>query len=187
MNKKQIEKGVKEILLGLGENLNSEHIKRTPERVARLYENLFIGYGPKPEITKFKNIKGVDDLQARKCDFVSFCPHHVVPYSGNIYVGYLPGNYLIGMDKIDLIVDYCAGRLQIQEDLCHEIADFLMTCFQPKGVMVQAYAVHNCALCKGNPGSFASSAVRGVMKANDHMKQEVSEMFKRLDELERGK
>lgn len=183
MNKQQIEKGVKEILLGLGEDLNGEHIKRTPERVARLYSNLFVGYGPKPEITRFKNKKEVDDIQVRKCDFISFCPHHVVPYGGVVYVGYLPNKWLIGMDKIDLIVDYCAGRLLIQEDLCHDIANFLMECFEPKGVIVQAYAIHYCALCKGNNGTFASSAVRGVMKGNPHMKQEVSEMFKRLDEF----
>jgi len=187
MNKQQIEEGVKLILRGLGEDLTREGLVRTPERVARLYQKLFIGYGPAPEITKFENTKGVDDIQVRKCDFLSFCEHHLSVFTGRIYVGYLPQKWLIGMDKIDLVVDYFAGKLQLQENLCHEIADFLMKCFEPKGIIVQAYAIHHCALCKGNSGSFASSAVRGVMREQPHTKQETIEMFKRIDSFEGGR
>lgn len=187
--KRNIKLGVRLILQGLGENLNSEHLKDTPERIARLYSNLFVGYGPKlkiEDIRKFENTKGVNDVQVRKCEFLSFCPHHMQPYSGVVYVGYLPDKYLVGMDKIDLVVDYFAGRLGIQEDMVHDVADFLIKCFKPKGIMVQAYAIHYCALCKGNPGSFASSAVRGVYekRENAHLKMETFEMFKRLDSME---
>ena len=183
IKKSKIEEGVKLILEGLGEDLAREGLVKTPERVARLYSNLFVGYGPEPKITKFKNELNVDDIQARKCDFVSFCEHHLVPFSGVVYVAYMPKKVLIGMDKIDLIVDYFAGKLQLQEYLCHEIADFLMKVLEPKGVMVQAYGIHYCALCKGNDGGFASSAVRGEMREDSDVKFEAFEMFKQLDKL----
>ena len=186
MEQEKIKAGVKLILEGLGENTNREGLLRTPERVARLYSRLFVGYGEKPKITKFTNEKKVDDLQARKCDFVSFCMHHVVPFAGVVYVGYLPKEWLIGMDKIDLVVDYFAGKLQLQENMVHEIADFLEEILAPKAVMVQAYAIHYCALCKGNSGSFASSAIRGDMRVDPNLKMECFEMFKRLDRLSLG-
>jgi len=188
MNKQQIEKGVKEILLGLGEDPSREGLLRTPERVARLYSNLFIGYGEEPKITKFTNKKKINDILARKCDFISFCEHHIVPFAGIVYVAYIPEKYLIGLDKIDLAVDYFAGRLRLQEEFVHDLADFLMKTMEPKGVVVQGYAIHYCALCKGNTGGgFGNSAVRGVFTERWELELKAMEMFKRLDELERGK
>jgi len=179
----KIKAGVVLILQGLGEDLNREGLVRTPEMVEMLYKNLFSGYGPKPQITKCKNTNLIDDLQARICDFVSFCEHHAIPFSGVVYVAYLPNKYLIGLDKIDLIVDYCAGRLQLQETMCHNIADFLEEVLEPRAVMVQAYAIHHCALCKGNNGSYASSVVRGEMRDDPDLKMEAFEIFKQLDKI----
>lgn len=186
-HKEKIKTGITLILEGLGEDITRQHLLKTPERIARLYSNLFVGYGPEPTITKFKNERNVDDLQARKCDFVSFCPHHILPFSGVVYVGYLPDKWLIGLDKIDLIVDYFAGKLQLQEDMVHEIADYLMKTFEPKGVAVQAYAIHHCALCKGNSGGFASSAARGEIREDSNLETKCFDMFQRLDQMYQGK
>lgn len=179
MNEQQIEKAIILLLEGIGEDCKREGLLRTPERVARLYKNMLIGYGPPPRITKFNNDKHIDDIQARRCDFVSLCEHHLAIFAGVMYVGYIPDEFLIGMDKIDLIVDYFSGKLQLQENICHEVADFIMSDLKPKGVLVQAYGVHYCAICKGNNGNFASSAVRGVMR-KPSTKMETIEMFKQL-------
>ena len=175
----KVRQGITLLLEGIGENIKREGLIRTPDRVARLYKRMLVGYGPPPQITKFKNSMKVDDIQARRCDFLSICEHHLQPFAGTMYIGYIPGDYIIGMDKIDLIVDYFSGKLQLQEHICHEVADFIMTDLKPKGVFVQAYGIHYCAICKGNNGNFASSAVRGVMR-KPSTKMETIEMFKQL-------
>ena len=186
IDKEKIKEGVKFILEGLGEDLTREGLVRTPDRVAKLFSNIFIGYGPKPEITRFRNSKGIDDILVRKCDFLSFCEHHVVPYSGIVYVAYIPGEWLIGLNKIDRVVDYFAGRLQLQEHMTHDIANFLMDSFSPKGVVVQSYAVHYCALCYKDSGSFGDAAVRGLFKESWDLELKAMEIFKRLDNLSLG-
>jgi GTP cyclohydrolase I len=163
MDKKKIEEAIKLLLEGMGEDLQREDLVKTPERVARLYSNLFVGYGPEPTITKFHNTKEIEEITVRQCDFISFCPHHILPYSGTISIAYVPDKWLIGLDKVDLIVDYAAGRLDLQENLVARVADMVMNACEPYGVFVQAFATHFCALCKGNQGGgFATTAARGV-------------------------
>lgn len=174
----KIRSAVTMILEAIGEDQCREGLQLTPTRVARLWKN-FIKNEKLPQITKFES--SYDDIQARRCDFLSFCEHHLVPMVGIIYVGYLPNKWIIGMDKIDLIVDHVCGRLQLQERICRDVADTIMKTVQPQGVIVQAYGVHFCAMFKGNNGNFATSAVRGLMRDDPHLRMEAIEMFKKLD------
>jgi len=177
-----IEKAVREILIAIGEDPNREGLVNTPSRIARMYSRILCGYNGLPKITKFKSPH--DDLQARKCDFLSLCEHHMTPIVGVAYIAYVPDKYILGMDKLDLIVDYYSSRLQLQEVLTHQIATEVMKQSEAKGVMVQTYAIHYCARLKGNEGKFAESALRGIFKEEGYesLKQEAERMFARLDQ-----
>ncbi len=176
----KIKKAVTMLLKAIGEDPTREGLRDTPRRIATMYSRIFCGYNPLPELTKFEALH--DDIQARKCDFTSTCEHHGVPFAGQAYVAYLPDKYILGMDKLDLIVDYYSSRLQLQERLTAQIADEIMEQVEPMGVMVQTYAIHFCARYKGNEGKFAESAVRGLFRTDDGLKEEVARMFDRLDQ-----
>jgi GTP cyclohydrolase I len=174
----KVKAAVAKILEAIGEDRTREGLVDTPDRIARMYERIFCGYNKLPDITKFKAEN--DDLQARKCDFVSMCEHHIVPFSGVAYIAYLPDKYILGMDKLDLIVDWCASKLQLQERLTAQIADTVMNEAQAKWCMVQTYGVHYCAKLKGNEGNFAESAIRGN-KDLAGLRDEALFMFSQLD------
>lgn len=177
----KIKQAVRMLLEAIGEDPKREGLVDTPQRIARMYARIFCGYNELPKITRFKAPS--DDIQARKCDFVSTCEHHIAPFAGQIYIAYLPDKWILGMDKLDLIVDYYAARLQIQEVMTKQIADEVMKQADPVGVMVQTYGIHFCARYKGNNGSFAHSAVRGIFRTDDGLKAEAERMFERLDEM----
>ncbi len=169
------------LLVAIGEDPDREGLIDTPRRIATMYSRIFCGYNGLPELTKFE--ASHDDIQARKCDFTSTCEHHIAPFAGQAYGAYLPDKYILGMDKLDLIVDYYSSRLQLQERLTAQIADEIMKQVEPKGVMVQTYGIHFCARYKGNEGKFAESAVRGLFRTDDGLKEEVARMFERLDQV----
>jgi len=176
MNKENIEKHFREILKEIGEDVDREGIKATPTRVARLYQNMFYRYGKELKvmdektrngslpanvipITIFKNDS--KEMLIRSVEFISTCEHHVVPFSGKAFIGIIPDENLLGMNKIDKIVKYFAGGLQIQERLTKEVADWIDTNIKPVGVIVVIKAEHFCAKCQGDSGWFTTSAVRG--------------------------
>jgi GTP cyclohydrolase I len=186
IDKERIEHLTRELLIALGEDPDREGLKETPARVAWIHEITMVGYNDPPKIKIFKEAGGHDDIQARKCDFLSICEHHLVPMAGSIYVAYLPSEAVMGMDKIDLIVDYISGRLQGQERIAEEVADFIMNLpnLNPQGVMVMAVGIHYCALFKGNDGGFLTSATRGIMRDDNLMELKCIEYFKKLDEVD---
>lgn len=188
MNRKKIEDGVKLILEGVGETLSREGLVGTPKRVARLYSRLLIGYNDPPKIisreeekskypnhiTLFKNKEGYDQIILRKCSFYSFCEHHLVPFFGTAYVAYVPGDYIIGMNKIDKVVEYFAGKLQLQERLNMDIANFLNKTLKPKGVMVVLKNCrHLCGELQGDNGDFTTSEIKGLFRKDVGAKNEV--------------
>lgn len=181
VDKERIERAVRELLEAMGEKPDREGLVDTPHRIATMYSRIFCGYNELPKITKFPAPH--DDIQARKCDFVSTCEHHLTPFAGVAYIAYLPDKWILGMDKLDLIVDYYAARLQLQEVMTHQIAEEVMKQSEAQGVMVQTYGIHFCARYKGNSGSFAESAVRGIFRTDDGLKAEAERMFERLDEM----
>ena len=174
----RIENAVREILLAIGENVDREGLQETPMRVARMYKELFSGMREDPE----KHIKSVF---SEKCEeivllkdipFYSTCEHHMMPFIGSAHVAYLPGEKVLGVSKIARIVDSFAKRLQIQERLTSQIADFIMDNLQPQGVAVVMEASHSCVTIRGvqKPGSvMVTSALRGIFKKDIRSRSEV--------------
>ena len=166
------------ILEALGEDVNRVGLVGTPDRFARLWE-AFI-QEKEPECTAFDEPH--DAIIARRCQFLSMCEHHLVPFSGSAYIAYLPGDLILGMSKLDRIVKYFAGRIQLQERLTDQIAEFIDKKIEPRGIMVQTVAVHYCAEFKNLPGNFTISKVMGLMKTNPDTRREALDLFRTLRE-----
>jgi len=174
----KIEKAVREILLAIGEDTDREGLRETPMRVARMYKELFSGMRENPQ----KHIKSVF---SEKCEeivllkdipFYSTCEHHLMPFIGSAHVAYLPCEKVLGVSKIARIVDSFAKRLQIQERLTSQVADFIMDNLQPQGVAVVMEASHSCVTIRGvqKPGSvMVTSALRGIFKKDIRSRNEV--------------
>jgi len=156
----EIECAVRDILETIGEDLEREGLVRTPERVARMYQELTAGY----HVDAVRLINGAvfdvnyDEMViVRDIDFYSLCEHHMLPFPGRAHVAYIPDGTVIGLSKIPRIVEMFARRLQLQERLTQQIAEFLDETLHPLGVAVVAEGLHMCA------------AMRGVKKANARM------------------
>lgn len=196
MNKQKIEDAVKIILEEIGEDINREGITYTPQRVARLYNNMFYGYRKKLvvmneaerntkvdddviPITIFENSGHSKEMLIRKVNFISTCEHHLATITnGECWVGIIPDNKLLGMNKIDKIVKYFAARLQIQERMTSQIADWINNNVNPLGVMVVIKANHLCAELQGDVGDFMTSAVRGAYKDDSKTREEFLNLIK---------
>ena len=142
---KAIEKSVHNILLAVGENPDREGLLKTPNRVARAYGELLEGYRTDPLklVNKATFKADYDDMVIiRDIEFYSLCEHHMLPFLGRAHVAYLPKGEVIGLSKIPRIVDMFSRRLQIQEKMTRQIADFLNTLLEPRGVAVVVEAVH---------------------------------------------
>jgi GTP cyclohydrolase I len=178
IDSQRIENAIKEILHALGEDTNREGIKLTPKRVANMYAELLSGSAEDPAIH-------VKSLFREKCDeivllrdipFYSICEHHLLPFIGIANVAYLPGEYVIGVSKLARIVDCFAKRLQVQERLTAQIADFLNEHLKPQGVAIVLEASHSCMTIRGikKPGSImVTSALRGIFKKDPRSRAEV--------------
>ena len=175
MDKKRIENAVREILYAIGENPDREGLIGTPNRIARMYEEIFSGLQEDPnkhlEIF-FQEEKHEELVLVKDIPFYSMCEHHLVPFFGKAHVGYLPkGGRLTGLSKLARVVDTVAKRPQLQERLTATIADSLVETLKPYGVIVVVEAEHMCMTMRGikKPGSKTiTSAVRGYF--NDDAK-----------------
>ena len=155
-----IECAVCDILASIGEDVEREGLLRTPNRVARMYEELTAGYHVDPERLINDAIFDVeyDEMViVREIDYYSMCEHHMLPFLGRAHVAYIPDGKVIDLSKIPRIVEMFARRLQVQERMTQQIAEFLEETLHPKGVAVVCEGVHMCA------------AMRGVKKANARM------------------
>ena len=185
MNKKsknidadKIEKAVKDILVAVGEDTQREGLKRTPERVARMYAELLGGMYEDPD----KHLRGVftenydEIVLLRDIPFYSICEHHLMPFIGSAHVAYLPSGMVLGVSKLARIVDCFARRLQTQERLTYQIADYIMNSLKPQGAAVVLEASHSCMTIRGirKPGSsMVTSALRGIFKRDPRTRSEV--------------
>ncbi|MCE5340287.1 MAG: GTP cyclohydrolase I FolE [Planctomycetaceae bacterium] len=178
INTARIEKAVKDILLAVGENVNREGIKQTPKRVAAMYTELLAGESenPKQFIKSVFNEKCDEIVLLRDIPFYSICEHHLMPFIGKAHVAYLPSDCVLGVSKLARIVDCFARRLQVQERLTAQIADFLTENLNPQGVAVVIEASHSCMTIRGikKPGSvMVTSALRGIFKKDPRSRAEV--------------
>ncbi len=156
----EIECAVGMILEAIGEDPTREGLLRTPNRVARMYEELTAGYHVDPVrlINDALFDVNYDEMVIVKdIDYYSLCEHHMLPFMGKVHVAYIPNGKVIGLSKIPRIVEMFARRLQVQERMTKQIAEFLDETLHPQGVAVVAEGLHMCA------------AMRGVKKANARM------------------
>jgi GTP cyclohydrolase IA len=174
----RIEKAVREILLAVGEDIEREGLKLTPQRVGKMYTELLGGMREEPKLhLRSVFTENYDEIVLlRDIPFYSICEHHLMPFIGTAHVAYLPQGMILGISKLARIVDCFARRLQTQERLTYQIADFLMTNLKPLGVTVVLEASHSCMTIRGvkKPGSvMVTSALRGIFKKDPRSRSEV--------------
>ncbi len=184
MDKKKIEKAVRNILEAVGENVKRSDIKDTPRRVAEMYEEILGGTAMDPE----KELEVVfekdhDEIVLLKgIPLYSVCEHHLLPFVGKAHIAYIPSNNKVtGLSKLVRVVDIMSRRLQVQERLTTDIAEIIMKKLNPKGVMVIIEAEHLCMSMRGvkKPGVLTvTSAVRGVFRQNEKTRAETLSLIK---------
>lgn len=187
MNLKKIEKGVRLILEGIGEDPERPGLKDTPDRVARMYQEIFSGLEtPTEELLKTIEGESHDEMVLLKdIPFYSVCEHHLLPFIGKVHVAYIPsGGKIVGLSELVKAVEVLAKRLQVQERLTTQLADLIMNKLKPKGAMVIVDAEHLCISMRGvkTPGSrTVTSAVRGIFRTKQSTRDELLELIKRRD------
>lgn len=150
--KTSLEEAVHTLLAEIGEDPEREGLVGTPGRVRRMYDELASGYRIDPDALVNGAMFSVDYdemVVVRDIEFFSLCEHHLLPFIGKAHVGYLPRGRVIGLSKIPRIVDMYAQRLQVQERLTVQVADFLMERLEPKGVACVVEATHLCTMMRG--------------------------------------
>ncbi len=179
-NHERIVSAVKEILDAIGENPDREGLLETPERVARMYEDIFSGLhdDPKKHIKIFNDSDKDGELViVRDIPFYSMCEHHLLPFTGKCHIGYIPKDgKILGLSKFVRIVDCFARRPQVQERLTAQIADFLYEELDPMGLGVIIEAEHLCMTMRGAKAAGSctqTSALRGLMRSDARTRNEM--------------
>jgi GTP cyclohydrolase I len=173
-----IEIAVRDILIEIGEDPARDGLLATPERVHKTYLELTAGYHVDPERLMNRAVFDVaysEMVVVKDIPFYSLCEHHLLPFFGSAHVAYVPDGRVIGLSKIPRIVEMYSRRLQVQERLTQEVADFLMDRLAPKGVGVVIEATHLCAVMRGvrKPGTvMTTAAVLGLFRRNDKTRAE---------------
>ena len=183
--KQAIEKAVRKTLINVGEDPEREGLRRTPERVARMYDELTAGYYIDPAKLINEAIFEVDYSEmviVKDIDFHSLCEHHMLPFFGKAHVAYIPEGKVIGLSKIPRIVEMFARRLQVQERMTQQIADFLKEVLHPLGVAVVVEGSHMCSMMRGVKkanASMVTSALVGSFKEDQRTRSEFMQHLSR--------
>jgi GTP cyclohydrolase I len=181
-----IEEAVESMIVAFGENPEREGLVNTPKRVARMYTELLNGYQIDPE--KLVNdalfhITYDEMVIVRDIEFYSMCEHHMLPIIGRAHVAYIPNGKVLGLSKIPRIVDMFARRLQVQERMTRQIADFISDLLDPQGVAVVVEGFHLCMSMRGikkQDARMTTSAMHGGFRTSVATRQEF------LDNISRG-
>ncbi len=171
IDRDKIEQGVKLLLEGIGEDVSREGLADTPDRVARMYEEIFSGMEEDAgeHLSKVFATENEGVVLEKDIVFYSTCEHHMMPFYGRAHVAYLPQGKVVGLSKLARTVEVYARRLQIQEQMTGQIADAVMEHLNPRGVMVILEAEHMCMTMRGvkKPGTgTVTVAVRGAFEDN---------------------
>lgn len=183
VNKEKIEEAVRLLLEGIGEDCNREGLKETPNRVARMYEEIFGGMDDQAAVhlSKTFTVENNEMVIEKDIIFYSTCEHHLMPFYGKIHIAYIPDGKVVGISKLARTVETFARRLQIQEKMTAQIADAIMENLKPKGVIVIAEAEHMCMTMRGvkKPGSRTVTMVaRGAFEEDDKLRGTFLELVK---------
>ncbi|MBV6391673.1 MAG: GTP cyclohydrolase 1 [Anaerolineales bacterium] len=185
MSARAIEESVRAMLTAFGEDPEREGLVNTPKRVARMYPELLSGY----RVDEKKLVNGAvfqvdyDDMViVRDIEYFSLCEHHMLPFMGRAHVAYIPRGQVIGLSKIPRIVDMFARRLQVQERMTRQIADFIHDLLKPQGVAVVVEGLHLCAMMRGVKkidARMTTSAMLGLFRRSINTRQEFLEHLSR--------
>ncbi|MCB9112120.1 MAG: GTP cyclohydrolase I FolE [Anaerolineales bacterium] len=181
-----IETSVRAMLAAFGENPDREGLVNTPKRVARMYPELLSGY--RTDVEKLVNgavfnVTYDDMVIVRDIEYFSLCEHHILPFMGRAHVAYIPNSQVLGLSKIPRIVDMFSRRLQVQERMTRQIADFINDLLHPQGVAVVVEGLHLCAMMRGvrkHDARMTTSTMLGTFRKSINTRQEF------LDHLNRG-
>jgi GTP cyclohydrolase IA len=170
--------GVQALLAEIGEDPTRQGLAGTPERVRRMYDELTAGYHVDPDALingACFNVDYDEMVVVRDIEFFSLCEHHLLPFIGHAHVGYLPRGRVVGLSKIPRIVDMFAKRLQLQERLTVQVAEFLMERLEPKGVACVVEATHLCTMMRGvkkQEATMVTSSMTGTFRRDARTRAE---------------
>lgn len=178
MDDAAIETAIAQVLNAVGEDPQREGLQFTPRRVARMYHELLGGYSMDSNAMingALFEVQYDEMVLVRDIEFYSMCEHHMLPFIGRVHVAYIPDGKVLGLSKIPRIVDMYARRLQVQERMTRQIADFLRDLLKPQGVAVVVEAMHLCSMMRGvkkHDARMTTSAMHGAFRANLATRQE---------------
>ncbi len=184
MDKKKIEKAIRDILVAIGEDPKRKDILNTPRRVAEMYEEIFSGLkeDPQKELEVVLDQKHEEIILLKGIPIYSVCEHHLLPFLGKAHIAYIPkGGRVTGLSKLARVVDILSKRPQVQERLTTQVAEIIMSKLKPQGCMVVIEAEHMCISMRGvkKPGTLTvTSAVRGIFKKNEKTRSETLALIK---------
>lgn len=183
IDRAKVEEAIRMLLTGIGEDPDREGLKESPERIARMYEEIYGGMDEdvKEHLTKTFTVDNNEMVVEKNITFYSTCEHHLLPFYGKAHIAYIPDGKVVGLSKLARTVDVFARRLQIQEQLTVQIADALMEHLKPKGAMVMVEAEHMCMTMRGikKPGSRTVSVVtRGDFEDSEKLQNRFFQMVR---------
>lgn len=185
ITRKQAEKAIRNLLLYIGENPDREGLIGTPDRILRMWKEIFRGYDPtrKPKITTFENEDGITDMVFDSGDYYSMCEHHILPFFGKYYFAYIPSltGKILGISKVARVIEYCAAKMQLQERLAKEAVEMLTDALggECAGMALVMKGTHLCKSMRGvkNKGLMTVAYVSGVFERPE-VKQEFYQLIK---------
>lgn len=177
---KDIERTIREILAYIGEDAGREGLLGTPDRIVRMWREIFRGYDPKqkPKITTFANDMKTEDIVFDSGDYYSMCEHHMMPFFGKYYFAYIPSptGRILGISKVTRVVGYCSARLQLQERLAKDIVKMLSEALDNdvQGMAIVMKGTHLCKTMRGvkSKGQMTVAHLSGIFKENADARKE---------------
>lgn len=177
---KDIERTIREILAYIGEDAGREGLLGTPDRIVRMWREIFRGYDPKqkPKITTFANDMKTEDIVFDSGDYYSMCEHHMMPFFGKYYFAYIPSptGRILGISKVARVVGYCSARLQLQERLAKDIVTMLSDALDNdvQGMAIVMKGTHLCKTMRGvkSNGQMTVAHLSGIFKDNPDVRKE---------------
>ncbi len=179
-NTEDIERALRILIQAIGEDPEREGLKGTPDRIMRMWREIFRGYDPeqKPKITTFANDEGISDIVFDSGDYYSMCEHHILPFFGKYYFAYIPSpkGRILGISKVARVVGYCAARLQLQERLARDVVQMLSEALDNEalGFAIVMKGKHLCKTMRGvrNDGFMNVAHFTGVFNYNSELRRE---------------
>ena len=179
-NTKDVESALRTLIRAIGEDPDREGLQGTPDRIMRMWKEIFRGYDPtqKPKITTFANDDGMTDIVFDAGDYYSMCEHHILPFFGKYYFAYIPApdGRILGISKVARVVGYCAARLQLQERLAADIVAMLTEALDGKvlGMALVMKGKHLCKTMRGvrNDGNMTVAHLEGLFKTDKECRDE---------------